>query len=183
MNSFVQLRTCQPGGINLFCTVEECPTEAWRYFKRHTAPFGEIFQVMGRISYGTFQENLRQPIAFRSTEQGRLCVDLPFGLPDIRTTEQQVGRNTYAYRFHIVGKFAVLFQCGTKVLGISSEQNGQSGDVLIDTCLQLGNRRFGTVIYGLGLRHIQLGNQSGLVAHLGNLKHCGLRIAIADDHI
>ena len=24
---------------------------------------------------------------------------------------------------------------------------------------------------------------SGLVAHLGNLKHCGLRIAIADDHI
>ena len=74
---------------------------------------------MGGIADGTFQEHLRQPVTLGCAKCCRLRVDLAFGLPYIGAAEQQVGRNTDAYGFHIVGQFAGLLQYGADMLGVS----------------------------------------------------------------
>ena len=73
---------------------------------------------MGGIADGTFQEHLRQPVTLGCAKCCRLRVDLAFGLPYIGAAEQQVGRNTDAYGFHIVGQFPYPFQYGTYFLWI-----------------------------------------------------------------
>ena len=183
MDRFIELCPLEAFFLQIASTGEDVPRHRGGDAPRHASPLAHILHIVRGIAEGTVQEKAWQPIAFRGTQQGRLCIDLSFRCPHIGPTEQQFSGHTHPYRLHIVGQGTGCAQSLRHILRIKSQEYRQRIEILNHTCLGNGDGSQRAIIDRFRLSHIEFRDQSCLVSGFRDGHHRLLRSRIATEHI